>query len=46
VPLSAVLWIVQSTPRARRRSLQRRDGLLYVITEENDAALLRIEPVE
>jgi len=22
------------------------DGLLYVVTEEDDAALLRIEPVE
>ena len=32
--------------RRRRDVSQGPDGLLYVVTEEDDAALLRIEPVE
>ena len=32
--------------RRRRDVRQGPDGLLYVVTEEDDAALLKIEPVE
>ena len=39
-------WLLTELRQRIRDVKQGPDGLLYVLTEENDAALLRIEPVE
>ncbi len=38
-------WLLTELRRRIRDVKQGPDGLLYVLTEENQAALLRIEPV-
>jgi glucose/arabinose dehydrogenase len=38
-------WLLAELKQRIRDVRQGPDGLLYVLTEENEAALLRIEPV-